>query len=96
MVCDFLQKRGLQILERRMKTPFAEVDIFAYDPHEDRHTLIEVKSLSSRDWAGQRLGSKQQERLQNARVFLSEKYFKPCILLLAMVDEDANIRFIVI
>jgi Holliday junction resolvase-like predicted endonuclease len=81
-------------LQQRLRTPFAEVDIFAEDLLNQRLAIIEVKSLANPDWASDRLKSSQEQRLQNARNYLGELHSKKCVLLLALVKKESHIIYI--
>jgi Holliday junction resolvase-like predicted endonuclease len=89
-----LEKKGYIILQQRLRTPFAEVDIFAEDLLNQRLAIIEVKSLANPDWASDRLKSSQEQRLQNARNYLGELHSKKCVLLLALVKKESHIIYI--
>jgi Holliday junction resolvase-like predicted endonuclease len=66
------QSRGYELLRRRWKTPFAELDLFLKSP-EGTWVIVEVKSLPSTDYVESRLGRKQKMRLKRAFLWLTEK-----------------------
>jgi Holliday junction resolvase-like predicted endonuclease len=77
-------ERGYQLLKRRWKTPFAEVDLFLRSPWGE-WIIVEVKSLPSPEYIASRVTFKQKERLKKAFLWASERW-GPGELHLAMVS----------
>jgi Holliday junction resolvase-like predicted endonuclease len=67
------QNHGYELLKRRWKTPFAEVDLFMKSPLGD-WVILEVKSLPSAEYLFSRLAPKQKRRLQKAFIWATENW----------------------
>lgn len=97
LVCSWLEQNGWKILGRRVKSPYAEVDIFAskFEGKNINETIkmIEVKSVSNRDYLFLRLSNRQRVRLHQALVYFSHKWKKDIELHLAFVDAKGSIEF---
>ncbi|MNT71025.1 hypothetical protein D3C72_2094690 [compost metagenome] len=64
------------ILDQRVKTPFAEVDLLFETP--DGHLLmVEVKSVKNPDFIPTAIGKRQKQRLQRAMIYLTEQFKTP-------------------
>lgn len=92
-VAQFLIQKKCKILERRLKTPFGEVDLLI-DSLKGNLVMIEVKSLSDWDRILYRLSAHQKSRLLRARVFLESSYGRAVLLKVAYVDAKKNLAFL--
>lgn len=97
LVCSWLEQKGWKILGRRVKSPYAEVDILAskFEGRNINETIkmIEVKSVSNRDYLFLRLSNRQRVRLHQALVYFSHKWKKDIELHIAFVDAKGSIEF---
>jgi Holliday junction resolvase-like predicted endonuclease len=80
------------LIAERLKTPFAEVDLFFETPQQEL-LLVEVKSLSRLDWMGMRLGVAQRNRLLRAAEYLAARWDRPLGLTIAFVFKDVQIIY---
>lgn len=87
-----LQDLGWKLLNHRFKTKFAEVDLVF--KKQNRVRIIEVKSVSSWDFASARLGKKQKQRLIQVFHYFQQRFSGELILELALVPLDGDVLFI--
>lgn len=89
---NHLKSENLKILARRLKTPFAEIDILA--GHQSQIWCVyEVKTFNEA-FQKQVLSLKQKQRLQRACIYLSEKFQVTVILKLALVEKNQKVIFV--
>jgi len=70
--CAYLEKKGYQILERRFKTAFGEIDIIAR--HKNTLVFAEVKARLSADDGVYAVNARSQKRIEQAALyFLTQK-----------------------
>jgi Holliday junction resolvase-like predicted endonuclease len=93
IACRALQDRGLAIRERRLRTPFAEVDILAYDPAAEIFVLIEVKTARAAAWNDVPIGKRQRARLRRARSWIERELGAPIAAELALVARDGTVAW---
>ncbi len=97
LVCSWLEHNGWKILGRRVKCPYAEVDILASKSEgkymNETIRMIEVKSVSNRDYLFLRLSNRQKVRLHQALLYFSYKWQKDIELQIAFVDSKGSIEF---
>ena len=90
-VCQQLTLQGWKVLQRNYRSPFAELDIVAKDPHGNL-AIVEVKTRTSFSWLDgyDCIGRKQLRRLAQACLFLGERNFcsHPARLDLALVKSS--------
>lgn len=77
------QKQGYVVLSRRLKTPFAEVDLLL--KKEAEFLMVEVKSAPKEGFEVHRLTRRQKERLLRAYSYLS-KFYQQLRFEVAFVD----------
>ncbi len=94
LVVQDLKNRNCEILEQRLRTPFAEVDLIVRNKKK-QIVLVEVKTLSRWDWIESRITQKQISRLKRAGIFLEKNYGKSLILCAAFVV-DKKIYYVVL
>jgi Holliday junction resolvase-like predicted endonuclease len=74
LVIQHFQKQNFVLRNRRLRTPFAELDLIFYQKRNPRELLIvEVKRLSHTYNTWRVLPRRQKQRLQNALQSLSDK-----------------------
>lgn len=84
----FLEK-GFTLFSKRLKTPFAEVDLVFI---KNRKTyLIEVKSLGQLDFSLVRISKAQKERLLRARIWIESLWNRDAALAFAYVLTNGEI-----
>ena len=92
-VCQQLTLQEWKVLQRNYRSPFAELDIGAKDPHGNL-AIVEVKTRASFSWLGgyDCIGRKQLRRLAQACLFLGERNFcsHPARLDLALVKSSCD------
>lgn len=64
--------RSFQLIRRRWKSPFAEIDLVLRAPTGEI-VLVEVKSLKSVEYLHVRISRRQKQRLQRALIFSAER-----------------------
>lgn len=88
-VCEEMQRRGYRLVRRRLKTPFAEVDLVMASLAE--YLLIEVKTIGHPAFLPNRIGPAQKARLERAREYLEGKTGAPVRLMWAFVPSEGRI-----
>jgi putative endonuclease len=92
-VCQQLTLRGWKVLQRNYRSPFAELDIVAKDPHGNL-AIVEVKTRTSFSWLGgyDCIGRKQLRRRAQACLYLGERNSSshPARLDLALVKSSCG------
>jgi len=73
---DWYHQKQYVILEQRVKTPFAEVDLLFETP-EGHLLMVEVKSVKNADFIPTAIGKRQKQRLQRAMIYLTEQFKTP-------------------
>ena len=74
IACWWLRLHGYAIVERRLRTPFAEVDIVAHHRwHCKQWLLVEVKFRPDGDLVAHALSKRQYHRLQRAGLWLQSQ-----------------------
>ena len=85
----YFLKNGFSLFSKRLKTPFAEVDLVFT---KNRKTyLIEVKSLGQLDFSLVRVSKAQKERLLRARIWIESLWSRDAALAFAFVLTDGQI-----
>ncbi|MFS4460025.1 YraN family protein [Bdellovibrio sp. HCB2-146] len=69
----YYQKKTYQLIEQRVKTPFAEIDLLFRTP-EGHLLLVEVKTANSVAFYNYRVTAGQKERLFRAVQFLAARF----------------------
>ena len=89
-----LSRRGWNLIQHRLKTPFGECDLLFQK--EKEILMIEVKSVSKlqKDFLLNRLSWKQRQRLRNIHFYLHEKKQTPIRAGLAFVDSLGKILWL--
>ena len=82
------EKQGFSLIEKHLKTPFAEIDLFMR--HSSGFFIIEVKSVSSFEMLERVKYSPQFDRLKRAYSYLSTRY-ENVYALLAVVESFKNL-----
>ncbi|MEN0058666.1 MAG: YraN family protein [Bdellovibrio sp.] len=72
-VLEVYRQKGYQLLQQRLRTPFAEVDLLMRSP-QGHLVLIEVKTSSLDGFQNYRLSAQQKKRLERALHFLAESF----------------------
>lgn len=94
LACRALRTRGLAIRARRLRTPYAEIDVLAFDARAGIHVLVEVKTDGGGPWRRGALGGAQAARLRRAREWLQGKLATPVASELAIVLRDGRIEWL--
>ncbi|MGE5085464.1 MAG: YraN family protein [Bacillota bacterium] len=68
------QNKKYHLLQQRLKTPFAEVDLLFRSPDGRHLLLVEVKTANQGTFYSARITSRQKYRLLGAASFLAERY----------------------
>ena len=89
-VCSVLKNKKFKVLKRNFRTPYAEVDLLFLTP-SGKVVMIEVKKSTR---AGVYLSTRQAQRLERARQYLSAHYGHQVRCHLAIVDSNKNVTFI--
>lgn len=92
-VCDDLVRSGWRVVERRLRTPFAEVDLFLEDPFGN-YFLFEVKAVRAEFFeSGVNVSFAQLQRLRRACFFLERRVGRVVLLQIAAVGRDGSIEY---
>jgi Holliday junction resolvase-like predicted endonuclease len=75
----YFQSLGFQVWGRRLRTPYAEVDLVfcrikEESIKENQLYLVEVKSLGEQDFSLARVSRKQKGRLLRARLYFESRF----------------------
>ncbi len=76
-------ENGFRLFSKRLKTPFAEVDLVFTKNH--KAYLVEVKSLGQLDFSLVRISKTQKERLLRARIWIENLWNRDAALAFAYV-----------
>lgn len=87
------QQKGYHLLEQRLKTPFAEVDLLFQAP-EGHALMVEVKTVNSADFHSYRISKNQKARLVRALVFLAARLDTLVEIHWAFVTKEGEITVI--
>ncbi|WP_415063723.1 YraN family protein [Bdellovibrio sp.] len=71
-VQKFYEEKGYKLLEQRLKTPFAEIDLIFKTP-EGHALMVEVKTTNLSEFQNYRISRKQKARLLRALQFLTNR-----------------------
>lgn len=69
-VAHLFQEEGCEILARRQRTPFGEIDLIVADPYH--LVFVEIKARRHLTEAAQSLSSRQAQRILQAAIFCLE------------------------
>lgn len=96
-VVEELERLGWKIIDRRLKNPFAEIDILALD-EGGRLSIIEVKSVTHSDYLDiiSREQWKRLERAAESLRFQHQGDFVPALLYLAAVNQEREVDLILL
>ncbi|PIS11492.1 MAG: hypothetical protein COT73_03640 [Bdellovibrio sp. CG10_big_fil_rev_8_21_14_0_10_47_8] len=86
----YYQKKGYSCLQRRWRSPFAEIDLVLSSPGREL-VLVEVKFVQSYEYMHIRLSRPQKERLKRALLFCLEQR-EHCQLELAVVSHRGEVK----
>lgn len=86
-----LIKKGWQVVLKRNKSPFAEIDLLMQK--NNKFMIVEVKSISNPEFVFCRLGHKQKQRLLRACEYFIQKMEIPVDIKLAIVDSRGRIEY---
>ena len=89
----YYQKKSYTLIEQRVKTPFAELDLLFRTP-EGHLLLVEVKTANSASFYNYRVTPKQKMRLLRAVQFLAERFSTLVEIHWAFVTKDGEITII--
>ena len=84
-----LEKQGFFLIEKHLRTPFAEIDLFM--KHPSGLFIIEVKTVSSFEMLERVKYSQQFERLKRAHLYLSTRHDEDVYAILAVVESFKNL-----
>ncbi len=92
-VIQFFQKKSYHLLQQRLKTPYAEVDLLFMSPG-GYLLMVEVKSVSSEAFIQHRISRRQKVRLLRAVQFLAAQFDKLVAVHWAFVSPGGEITLI--
>lgn len=96
-VVEELDRLDWQILDRRLKNPFAEIDILALD-EGGRLSIVEVKSVTHDDYLDV-ISREQMKRLERAAESLRFELrgdYVPALIYLAAVNQHSEVDLILL
>ena len=93
IVCELLVAHERIIVARRLRTPFAEVDIVATDRTRERYLMVEVKTQCAAPWSDGIIARAQMKRLRRAREWLECEHRRPVAAALALVSREGRVRW---
>jgi putative endonuclease len=73
-VSKYYLNRNYQLLKRRVKTPFAEIDLLFRTPDRKNLLMVEVKTANQATFYNARISPRQKFRLKGAAVFLAARF----------------------
>ena len=88
-----LESKKIKLIAHRYKTKMFEVDLVLRSKKGKIH-LIEVKSISHKNWIADRISKDQSKRLERALTFFQNIYKCPVQLDCAFVTKDFKITYI--
>lgn len=92
-----LERLGWKIVDRRLKNPYAEIDILALD-EGGRLSIVEVKSVTHNDYLDI-ISREQWKRLERAAETLRFRHrsdFVPALIYLAAVNQQHEVDLILL
>lgn len=85
----FFCELGFALFSKRLRTPFAEVDLVFIK--NQKTYLVEVKSLGRLDFSLVRISKAQKDRLLRARIWMEALWNRDAALAFAYVLHDGTI-----
>lgn len=92
-VQKFYEAKGYRLLQQRLKTPFAEVDLL-FQSSQGHVLMVEVKSANIEDFYFFRISKKQKKRLERAVLYLSEEFECPVEINWAFVKNSGEVMVV--
>lgn len=86
------REKGYEIIGRRLRTPFAEVDLFISSPAGQK-SVVEVKKVSYQFSSEPCVSQRQLQRLERACLYLSGKVLSEVSLIIAAVSHENEVIF---
>jgi len=89
-VAKYFADQGYELVERRFRTPYAEIDLILKHP-QSGWLLVEVKSVVNFDWLGPVVTARQAKRLMEAYEWYCERETENVSIQLAVVSQDDEV-----